>query len=69
MNPLYAMGYSRVGCIGCPMATYKQKMKEFHDFPKYERLYKNAFKKMLEEKSKEGKSGKGYTWKKRTGCI
>lgn len=62
MNPLYAMGYSRVGCIGCPMAAYKQKMKEFHDFPTYEKSYKNAFKKMLEEKSKEGKTGKGYTW-------
>ena len=55
MNPLYAMGYTRVGCIGCPMATYRQKMKEFHDFPKYEQLYKNAFRKMLEERIRCGK--------------
>ena len=62
MNPLYAMGYSRVGCIGCPMATYKQKMKEFHDFPTYEKAYKNAFKNMLEVRKMNGKDGKGYSW-------
>ena len=63
MNPLYKMGYSRVGCIGCPLARYEQRMKEFHDFPTYEKAYKNAFKKMLECRKPKRKDEKGYTWK------
>lgn len=46
-NPLYKMGYYRVGCIGCPMAG-KQRWKEFADFPTYQRAYIRAFDKMLE---------------------
>ena len=53
-NPLYEMGYKRVGCIGCPMATYNQKMKEFKDFPTYEKAYKNAFKEMLKIRKLSG---------------
>ena len=47
-NPLYDMGYQRVGCIGCPMATYKQKCKIFKDFPKYKENYIRAFDRLLE---------------------
>ena len=28
VNPLYKKGYNRVGCIGCPLATYKHDLKE-----------------------------------------
>lgn len=48
-NPMYDMGYHRVGCIGCPMATYKQKMKEFADFPYARDMYINAFDRMLKK--------------------
>ena len=41
-NPLYDMGYYRVGCIGCPMAV-KSREKEFADFPTYRRAYIRAF--------------------------
>jgi len=54
-NPMYDMGYHRVGCIGCPMATYKQKMKEFSDFPSYKDHYIKAFDEMLEARKKDGK--------------
>lgn len=47
-NPLYKMGYYRVGCIGCPMTGRKQRCKEFADFPTYQRAYVRAFSKMLE---------------------
>ena len=47
-NPLYDMGYSRVGCVGCPMAG-KNRYKEFADFPTYKRAYINAFERMLVE--------------------
>lgn len=30
---LYDKGYHRIGCILCPMSSYKQKMKECEDFP------------------------------------
>ena len=51
---LYERGYKRVRCIGCPMATYKQKMKEFEDYPKYKDAYMRAIERMLEEKRKSG---------------
>ena len=47
-NPLYDMGFWRVGCIGCPMASYKTKQKEFDLFPTYKQAYIHAFDKMLE---------------------
>ena len=47
-NPLYAKGYKRVGCIGCPLASYHEVMREFNDYPQYKKAYINAFKKMLE---------------------
>ena len=46
-NPLYSMGYYRVGCVGCPMAS-KGRWKEFADFPTYQRAYIRAFDVMLE---------------------
>ena len=57
-NPMYDMGYHRVGCIGCPMATYKQKMKEFADFPTYKQHYIRAFDEMLERNPKAKKNWK-----------
>lgn len=42
-NPLYDMGYSRVGCIGCPMSNYKKRCKEFFDFPRYQENYIKSF--------------------------
>lgn len=50
---LYKMGYDRVGCIGCPMAR-KKRYKEFSDFPKYKKMYMNAFEKMIKERGKRG---------------
>ena len=56
---LYKCGYDRVGCVGCPIAG-KKRWKEFRDFPTYERAYKKAFERMLEELKKTRKSVK---WK------
>ncbi|RAZ12576.1 hypothetical protein DK853_52575, partial [Klebsiella oxytoca] len=47
MNPLYDMGFFRVGCIGCPMAG-KTRWKEFALFPTYRHAYTKAFGRMLE---------------------
>lgn len=55
MNPLYAEGWCRVGCVGCPMAGKKSREKEFLRWPKYKQLYINAFDRMLEERKRRGK--------------
>lgn len=55
VNPLYARGYERVGCIGCPLAPYRQRKKEFADYPQYKKLYIQAFDKMLEVRREKGK--------------
>lgn len=47
VNPLYQCGYSRVGCIGCPLASIKIRRKEFADYPKYRDAYIRAFEQML----------------------
>ncbi|WP_270810398.1 phosphoadenosine phosphosulfate reductase family protein [Hungatella effluvii] len=47
VNPLYDMGFRRVGCLGCPMAG-KNRWTEFRLFPTYERAYIRAFGNMLE---------------------
>lgn len=62
VNPLYAKGYHRVGCIGCPLATYKQVIKEFNDFPTYKQAYINAFDKMLQVRKAEGKDDSTGHW-------
>ena len=61
-NPMYDKGYHRVGCIGCPMATYKQKMKEFADFPYARDMFIKAFDEMLANMKKDGKEARNG-WK------
>lgn len=53
-NPLYCKGYDRVGCIGCPLASYKGRLKEFSDYPKYKDAYIKAFDRMLKVRKKRG---------------
>ena len=54
VNPLYDMGFDRVGCIGCPMAD-KKRYFEFRMFPAYERMWRRAFARMLEARKAAGK--------------
>lgn len=46
-NPLYDEGWSRVGCVGCPMAGM-HRIEQFERWPKYEQAYRRAFAKMLD---------------------
>lgn len=52
-NPLYDMGFRRVGCIGCPMAG-KARWMEFREFPEYREMYVRAFDRMLEARRRKG---------------
>lgn len=54
-NPLYDRGWTRVGCIGCPMASYKQRMKQFAAYPTYKQAYIHACDKLLEQWKTKGK--------------
>lgn len=49
--------YRRLGCIGCPMATVKEREKEFEDYPKIKEQYIRTFDKMLEQQKQKGKAG------------
>ena len=53
-NPLYGCGYRRVGCIGCPLASHKERIKEFHDYPRFKTCYILAFNKLIENMKKKG---------------
>ncbi len=61
VNPLYRMGYSRVGCVGCPMAGKCMRKQEFADFPQYKKMYINSFDRMLEIRKQRGKETKWKT--------
>ena len=50
---LYDQGYARLGCIGCPMGTTKQREEQFARFPKFADCYKRAFDKMLKTYPKD----------------
>lgn len=47
---LYDNGYTRIGCICCPMSKYKQKLREIKDFPHVKRLWIKAIKQIREDK-------------------
>lgn len=55
MNPLYAEGWCRAGCIGFPLAKRKGREAEFTRWPKYKQLYINAFDRMMEARTAYGK--------------
>lgn len=62
---LYANGWRRVGCVGCPMAGLSMRYHEFAQYPTYKKAYIAAFDRMIEERNRRGKmEGKmrfGYT--------
>ena len=51
-NPLYDMGFHRVGCIGCPLNT-KRKF-DFAKYPAYAENYKKAFDRMIKRRQEKG---------------
>ena len=67
INPLYAEGQCRVGCIGCPLASRNNRIAGFERWPNYKALYLNAFDKMIAERYRRGKMNgemrMGYTAK------
>ncbi len=60
INPLYAQGKLRIGCILCPMASWSTKQKEMAEYPKYKQAYIHAFDEMLKKREAHGLENK---WK------
>lgn len=56
-NPLYELGCSRVGCIGCPIGG-KSRHAEFARYPTYRAAYIRAFDAMIESRIAAGKETK-----------
>lgn len=61
-NPLYKCGFSRVGCVGCPLGGVASMRREFNIFPKFKNMYIKSFERMLKEREKKGKTTK-LNWK------
>lgn len=62
VNPLYGCGFSRVGCVGCPMAGTHGRRREFAYWPKYQKMYIRAFDRMLQERKRRGKAEGEMRW-------
>nr|DAJ17126.1 MAG TPA: phosphoadenosine-phosphosulfate reductase [Myoviridae sp. ctsKG11] len=61
--PLYANGWRRVGCVGCPIARTSTRYNEFAQYPTYKKAYIAAFDRMIEERNRRGKiEGKMMRW-------
>lgn len=55
VNPLYAKGNRRIGCIGCPFTGRSGMLDDFERYPRYRDAYLRAFGKMLKRREEVGK--------------
>lgn len=62
---LYDEGFTRLGCIGCPMGGPKQMESQFERWPKYKENYLRTFARLVENnKAKDKEIGRPYIgWK------
>ena len=51
---LYDEGFSRLGCIGCPLAGTENQLRDLERWPKYKNLYIKTFERMIEQRKKHG---------------
>ena len=54
VNPLYAMGYKRVGCVGCPMNS--RNAEELEALPKYKANWLRWFGHLIDDAKRDGRS-------------
>ena len=53
---LYDEGFHRLGCIGCPMSSRKEKLRDFERWPKYRNQYVRTFDRMIAARKEAGLS-------------
>ena len=56
---LYDQGYTRIGCIGCPLAGAEKMKRDFERYPKYRDNYIRAFARMIKAHPNEIKVATG----------
>ena len=56
---LYDQGFTRIGCIGCPLQGREGMLADFERWPKYKELYIKAFNKMIANHPGENKVADG----------
>jgi phosphoadenosine phosphosulfate reductase len=62
---LYDQGYKRIGCIGCPMQTSKNKKRDFARYPNFKKAYLHAMQKNMDTRktpSKFENVDKWFNW-------
>ena len=57
---LYDEGFTRLGCIGCPMGNAKNQKKQFERWPAYKKLYLKAFERMINIRKERGLNIEGW---------
>lgn len=62
---LYAEGWHRLGCIGCPMAGTATRIDQFMRWSKYKKLYLLAIERMMAERERRGKA----RWQSASGGV
>jgi phosphoadenosine phosphosulfate reductase len=45
--PLYDRGWTRVGCLFCPMASAKHRKREMEEYPRYAESFRRAFRRLF----------------------
>lgn len=55
VNPLYEKGWQRVGCILCPMTSYKNKLRQIQEYPQYKKAYVHSCDVLLKQWKERGK--------------
>jgi len=53
---LYDKGYRRIGCVLCPLKSYKDRIRDIKRYPNFYRAYLKAFREMLNVIKSEGRS-------------
>ena len=60
-NPLYKKGYTRIGCVGCPMSRKHGILRDFEQWPQYKNAYLRSADKYLNVVCEERcKTNPGY---------
>jgi phosphoadenosine phosphosulfate reductase len=65
VNPLYALGQKRVGCVFCPMSDKGQRLRDEQRYPRYAALWVRRFDRLLADRKVKGKNttfGSGKEW-------
>ena len=59
---LYDQGWDRIGCLFCPNAYYKQRLRHAALYPKYVSNFIKAFQKLYDKKISDGKGHQVEKW-------